>query len=296
MIFQNKTFESSIASTFVDPKTNQPIKPEQCIFLDIETVSGCKSYEEVPADLQRRWKNKVDRWIKYSENSKAKILDALFQEFEDSKGTQDFNQNLLYEIYLKNKEQNVAQQYKDNAGLYPEYAKIICISIGSYKDGQFQKISFVGSELELLENFQFGVQATYNRLNKQFGSVWIVGHQVSLFDIPFLVKRMTINGLLIPNFLHLSMTPPWNKKIIDTASEWRAGNTTGDATLETISILLDLHNPKNGITGEKLFEYYYSDSKQFDINVVVDYCEGDVETSKQLFEKLQNLKVMKNIL
>jgi len=288
MIFTNRNLNYVNAPSFLNPQTKKPIKPEQCIFLDVETVSGEKSFDDLPSDLQLRWVNKVEKWIKYSDSSKAKILDAVFQEFESQEN--NFDSKLLFDIYKKYQNSNPTEQYSQIAGLYPEFDKIVCISVGYYKDNEFQKITFVGDEYSLLSNFQFGINKIYERLNNTYGDVWVVGHNVSFFDVPYITKRMAINGLLTPSFLHQPFLQPWNKKIIDTATEWRVGNTTGDATLETIMIVLNMENPKNSVVnGEKMSEYYYSDV--CDINVIADYCENDVQSVKNLFVYLQNLKV-----
>jgi hypothetical protein len=100
---------------------------------------------------------------------------------------------------------------------------------------------------------------------------------------------MSINGLRVPTFLHQAFQQPWNKKVIDTATEWRVGNTTGDATLETLCEVLQIPSSKHSeVTGKSLANYYYS--KDFDINKVVEYCESDVKAQYLLFNHLQNLK------
>lgn len=291
MIVKNKEFEFTTKPLFFDQNSRppKPILKEQCIFLDIETVSGHKSYTELSPELQLRWKNKVDNWIKYSESSKAKILDAVFTEFEEGENT--FDPKSLLDIYNKNKESNPEIQYQLVAGLYPEYGKIICSSFGFFNNGLFQTFSFVGSEHDLLANFQNALEKTNNSIVKQHGSCFVVGHNVQFFDIPYIAKRMSILGLCVPGFLHQPMLKPWEKKIIDTATEWRAGNTTGDATLETLCLLLGIQSPKDGITGKEMTEYYYSE--KYDEQTVSDYCEGDCTAVKDLFVYLQNLKIVK---
>lgn len=288
MIYSNKEVNFETSPFFREPKYDKPIVEEQCIFIDIETVPAYSSYKEMPVNLQKRWSEKVDKWIKYSDNSKSKILDAVFTEFENNEGTV-FDQNLLFEIYKKNQKSTASEQYLNISSLYPEYAKTLCITISFFKDGEMQFVTFIGDEYELLSNFQFGIQKVHERLFKKFSEIWVVGHNISFFDIPFLSKRMSINGLRVPSFLHQAFQQPWNKKIIDTAIEWRVGNTTGDATLETLCEVLNISNPKmSEINGENLAKYYYS--KEFDINKVVEYCEADVKAQYLLFNHLQNLK------
>lgn len=288
---QAKQIEFETGSFFCDPKTNAPIKAEQCIFLDIETVPGFSSYEELSQTLQKRWDEKVDKWIKYSESSKGKILDAVFSEFEKQEKSY-MKDDILFDIYQKNMLSRPKDLYFEMAGLYPEYGKVICISIGSIKDGKFNIISFVGEEQELLSNFAYGVSMTYKRLSMSYSDVWVVGHNISFFDIPYITKRMNLHGLLVPQFLHKAFQQPWNKKVVDTATEWRVGNTTGDATLETIAISLGIDSSKNHeVNGETMARYYYSSASN--IEKIAEYCEDDVRCQYELFTHLQILKTVK---
>lgn len=288
---QTKQVEFETGSFFCDPKTNQPIKAEQCIFLDIETVPGFSSYEELSESLQKRWDEKVDKWIKYSESSKAKILDAVFSQFEKQEKSY-MADDILFDIYQHNMLSRPKDLYFEMAGLYPEYGKVICISIGSIKDGKFNVITFVGEEKQLLSDFLYGIMMTYKRLSMMYSDIWVVGHNVSFFDIPYITKRMNLHGLLVPHFLHKAFQQPWNKKIVDTATEWRVGNTTGDATLETIAISLKIESSKNHkVNGESMAKYYYS--PESNIEEIAEYCEDDVRCQYELFTHLQNLKTVK---
>ncbi|MEY3404498.1 MAG: hypothetical protein RLZZ86_4120 [Cyanobacteriota bacterium] len=294
MIYTNKKvseLKSEVGRTFfLNPKNNMPIKAEECIFLDIETVANYDDYNKLSPELQKRFELKLDRWTNYDESAKSKIIDAFFHELEKESNITDINPETLLKIYKNQRTESPAARYREIAGLYPEYAKIICISLGFKKNGEFQTISFVGDELELLMNFQFGINKLYERISKENnGNVWVVGHNINFFDIPFITKRMSLNGLITPYFLHQPFQQPWNKKVIDTASEWRAGNATGDATLDTIALNLGFESSKQGaVNGESMGKYYYSD--KFDIKELVSYCESDVTTVYNLFNYLQNLK------
>lgn len=296
MIYKNKSVSELSNSTevrgfFVDQKKYQPIKPEECIFLDIETVANYSSYEQLSPELQKRFEIKLNRWINYDDSAKSKIIDAFFQELEKETNLMNvLDGESLLKIYKNQKAISPSKRYIEVAGLYPEYGKIICISMGFMKNGEFQTISFVGNELKLLMNFQFGITKLYERISKENdGNVWVVGHNINFFDIPFITKRMSLNGLITPYFLHQPFQQPWNKKVIDTASEWRAGNATGDATLDTIALNLGFESSKQGaVNGESMGKYYYSD--KFDIKELVSYCESDVTTVYNIFNYLQNLK------
>lgn len=286
MKFKNLNLTETLTPFFTS--NGKGIAIEQCIFLDIETVSGEKTFDDLPENLQGRWKNKVENWTAFSENSKTRILSAVFEEFE--KNQYSIPSQTLLDVYKSNREANYSAEYTKVAALYPEYAKIICISIGYMKNGEFILTSFLGEETELLANFQFGINSVYNRIVDSYKECFIVGHNISFFDAPVITKRMFINGLKVPNFLHGFGQKPWDKKLIDTASEWRSGSTTGDATLETLSILMLDENPKEGFHGSKLTGYYYSED--YNEEELITYCEGDVIAVKELFTRLQRLKTM----
>ena len=64
------------------------------LFLDIETVSVAKSYDDLGDNFQELWERKSRYWIKDEEKESA------------------------------------ADLYKEKAGIYSEFAKIVCISVG----------------------------------------------------------------------------------------------------------------------------------------------------------------------
>ncbi len=66
------------------------------LFIDIETVSTHKSLNEMNDDLKELWQKKCKYWIKEDEN----IIDA------------------SVELYV------------EKAGIYAEFAKVVCISVG----------------------------------------------------------------------------------------------------------------------------------------------------------------------
>lgn len=251
MIFENRKFETTITPFFCDQKNGKPISIESCIFIDIETVSEFEQFCENSLEKQERFTSK----------------------------------------YTKNLEgdQSIEQYYQQAAGLFPEYGKIICVSLGYIKDGEFKTLSFIGEEQDLLMNFSFAVQRITDSIQKIFSDVYAVGQNILYFDVPFISRRCIIHSINPPTLLHKPFAQPWTKKIIDLAAEWKCGNNTmGDATLDTICNVLGIESPKNGLVNGKIMsEYYYQTA---DIAVIAEYCEKDVIATYEIYKKLQNLK------
>ena len=134
------------------------------LFLDIETVPEFYKFEELSERGKKLWTKKT----------------RFLQEREDK--TPD-------EIYEK-------------AGIYSEFAKVACISVGMLiqKDGetQIRLKSFAGEdEKTLLQGFNDLLNAHYNH-----DSYSLCAHNGKEFDFPFLGRRMLINSLKLPKLLN----------------------------------------------------------------------------------------------
>ena len=121
------------------------------LFLDIETVSGVHHFEELDDDFRELW--------------------ALKSKF------------------FREKEELTLEESYERAGIYAEFGKIVCISVGyfHYTAGRriFRVTSFYGNdESELLQRFS-------NLLNSHFSSPahLLCAHNGKEFDFPARTSR-----------------------------------------------------------------------------------------------------------
>ena len=101
---------------------------ENILFIDIETVSQYKNYEDMPEDYKYVWNKKYER---------NEYLNAL----------------------------NVSEAYENKAAIFAEYGKIICISVGYYHkvNDEYRIKSFADhDENILLEKFKLFCQNLKN--------------------------------------------------------------------------------------------------------------------------------------
>ena len=224
------------------------------LFLDIETVGGCKDYKTCQTSNPKIF----EQFVKY--------LDWFHKRFpEDSESSLD-------EIFAR------------RTALVPEFAKIVCVSVAFVTDnGEVKKQTFANdNEYTVLKD----VQKLLDRCGKL--DFFLCGHNLKNFDIPMLAKRMIINGLLPPSILPSYDTKPWEVKAIDTKDIWQYGGYGQFASLELMCVCMGVESSKNTeVTGNRVHEAYWIDKN---IEGIVKYCEKDVVVLIELIKKLKQLK------
>lgn len=224
------------------------------LFLDIETVGGCKDYETCKESNPKV----ATQFLKYIDWFKKRFP-------EDSSLSLD-------EIFIK------------RTSLVPEFAKIICVSVAFVIDnGEIKKQTFSGdNEKELL----IDVQKLLDRCGKL--DFFLCGHNLKNFDIPMMAKRMIVNGLLPPSILPSYDTKPWEIKAIDTKEIWQYGAYTAIGSLDLMCACMDVESSKQGdVTGDKVHDSYWNKNM---LKEITEYCERDVEVLIQVIKKLKLLK------
>jgi hypothetical protein len=218
------------------------------LVIDIETVSVNKDFDTLDSHWQYLWGEKVSRLL--PENT------------------------------------SLADYYLQRAGVMAEFAKVICISIGYFKreEGGLQfriKSFFEAEELDLLQHFMQVVQ--------QFGEGrknWIfAGHNLKEFDIPFLCRRLMVNGLAIPSFLDFQNRKPWETNLVDTFQYWRFGDYKNYTSLQLLAAVLNIPSPKDDIDGSQVGHVYWVEK---DLQRIVVYCQKDIITVANILLRFKN--------
>jgi 3'-5' exonuclease len=228
------------------------------LFLDIETVSQHRSFEDLPDAWQQLWTKKAESLLK---NNKDELTVA--------------------EIY-------------DRAGIYAEFGKIICISCGILQGSGENKSmivkSFYGDDekkilsgfCEMLTKWEAGPQK------------FLCAHNGKEFDFPYLCRRMIINNECIPALLSISGKKPWEVNLLDTMEFWKFGEYKNFTSLNLLAHVLNIPTSKDDIDGSMVGRVYWNDN---DIERIVHYCQKDVLTMAQVYLRLNRepLIPMQNI-
>ncbi len=227
------------------------------LFIDIETVAAKSSFDELPLELQ-------EFWIK-----KAKYIPP------------------------REKETSPEDLYSEKAGIYAEFGKIICISVGFLIPDKEKKTidsfrvkSFYGDdEKALLQDF---FQSLDKYLNNN--TYKICGHNIKEFDIPYICRRSIINGLNLPSLINIAGKKPWEIPHLDTMDLWRFGDYKNYTSLSLLNYILDIPSSKDDIDGSDVGHVYWQDNN---LPRIVKYCEKDVLAVAQLILKFMNIEILR---
>lgn len=216
------------------------------LFIDIETVPAHKSVADLPESLRGLW------------NDKVRIMQSRMPErFQND-----------------DSEESV---YRREAGIFAEFGRIVCISVGFFysKDNQefFREKSFYGDdERKLLSEFA-------EMLSKQQGKQ-LCGHNIKEFDVPYICRRMLINGLELPSCLNIAGRKSWEINMLDTLELWRFGDYKNYTSLKLLTAVFGIPTPKDDIDGSQVANVYYEEK---DLQRIVSYCEKDVLATARLY-------------
>ncbi len=167
----------------------------------------------------------------------------------------------------------------ERAGLYAEFGKVVCISAGYHSGSRFRVKSVYGDdEKQLLGEFASMVSRWSSRKDP-----WLCGHNIREFDIPYIARRILINGMRVPDLLNNAGKKPWEVKVLDTMELWRFGDYRSYASLALLSEILGIPAPKDDIDGSMVGRVYWEDR---DIERIARYCEKDVVAVARLFARI----------
>jgi hypothetical protein len=172
------------------------------------------------------------------------------------------------------------------AGIYAEFGKIICISLGFINGEEFRIKSFYGDdEKVLLNEFITLVNSNYASPNKL-----LCAHNGKEFDFPYLARRIILNGLELPSLLDIAGKKPWEVQHLDTMVLWKFGDYKSYTSLALLAHVFDIPTPKDDIQGSDVARVYWEDK---DLARIVEYCQKDVLTVVQLLLKFKGMPMIK---
>ena len=214
------------------------------LFLDIETVPQEEKFERLDAEMQTLWDQKTQ---------------------------------------YQRREEFTPEEFYERAGIWAEFGKIICISVGYFTNKNdirhFRVTSFFGDEEQILKDFSSLLSNHYNGAQHL-----LCGHNSKEFDIPFIARRMVINGIKIPQKLNLFGKKPWEIPHLDTLELWKFGDYKHFTSLKLLTKILGIPTPKDDIDGSQVAQVYYVEK---DIDRIITYCEKDVIAVAQVFLKFR---------
>lgn len=218
---------------------------DKILFLDIETVPQTYRFENVAEETQKLFELKNARFI-----TDGKTFDDVYDE---------------------------------KAGIYAEFGKIVCISVGFVRSTatgrQIHIKSYAHDDEEtLLRQFSRLLDDSFNTPLHR-----LCGHNSREFDIPYICRRMLINGIKLPNVLNIAGKKPWEVQHLDTMELWKFGDYKAYTSLALLCHIFGIPTPKDDISGADVARVYFEEN---DLPRITKYCEKDVVALVQLFLKM----------
>lgn len=213
------------------------------LFLDIETVSAVADYDSLTDRMKKLWDRKSG--------------------------------------YLKTETEVSPSELYGRAGIYAEFGKIICISVGYFNGAEFRIKSFYGDDEKLLLKDFAGL------LNKHYDQAesLLCAHNGKEFDFPYIARRMLVNGIELPSILQLAGKKPWEIRHIDTMELWKFGDYKNYTSLDLLTAIFDIPTPKDDIDGSMVGTIYWV---SHDLERIKTYCQKDVLAIAQLMRRYLN--------
>ncbi len=229
----------------------QKLRLDNILFLDIETVPEHADFNEMDDAKQELWEHK-----------------SRYQR----------------------KDEFTADEFYDRAGIWAEFGKIICISVGyfTFKGDvrNFRVTTFHGDEIPLLKEFK-------NLLETHFSRPYhlLCAHNGKEFDFPYIARRMLIHQIPIPFKLNLFGKKPWEVPHLDTMELWKFGDYKHFTSLKLLTNVLGIPSPKDDIDGSQVRDVFYNEQ---DIDRIIQYCEKDVVAIAQILLRLRQEELLQD--
>jgi len=186
--------------------------------------------------------------------------------------------------YQRKSENITSSDFYGKAGIWAEFGKIICLSVGYFTESNseisFRVKSFFGEEKSLLSEFSNLLKSHFSRPEHV-----LCAHNGKEFDFPFIARRMIVHGLELPEKLNLFGKKPWEVSHLDTLDLWKFGDYKHYTSLNLLTHILGIPSPKGDIDGSQVADVFYNENN---LTRIVKYCERDVVAIAQIILKFQN--------
>jgi uncharacterized protein YprB with RNaseH-like and TPR domain len=221
-----------------------------------------------------------------------KLSSVLFLDVETAPVVykyQDLDETMrpLWDSKYRFQQADTPETHYKKAGIFAEFAKVICISVGYFNEGSFRIKSFYrNNEKHLLQDFADLLNKHFNRKEHL-----LCAHNGKEFDFPFLCRRMLLNGVKLPKTLNIAGKKPWEINHIDTMELWKFGDYKSFTSLNLLAAIFNIPTPKDDIDGSDVARIYWEEK---DLKRIVTYCQKDVLTVAQLLLRFKGEQLIDN--
>jgi 3'-5' exonuclease len=225
------------------------------LFLDIETVANLYDYQLLDERLKAQWARKATHLRRDTELTDEEI-------------------------------------YRQRAGIYAEFGRIICIAVGRLVENDAGELTlrtkayYGDSEKDLLIEFKTMLEKFDPAVTR------LCAHNGKEFDFPYLCRRMLVNCVSLPSVLNLHGKKSWEVLHLDTMEMWKFGDYKHYTSLDLLAAIFNIPSSKSDMDGSQVNEVYHQNNG---LEKIKDYCVRDVVVLAQLFLKMRCISTEKDI-
>jgi len=182
-------------------------------------------------------------------------------------------------------EDDPAASFAARAGIYAEFGKIVCVGMGyimQQEDRKVVRLKTIRNDDEkvlLLE-----LKQTIDHFHRQNKDIIFCGHNIKEFDIPYICRRMLVNGIALPECLDLGGLKPWQVSHQDTLELWRFGDYKHYTGLDLMAQLLGVPVAAPEMNKTAIARMYW---EQNDLDMVADHCLKQVYMAALVYMRLK---------
>ena len=218
--------------------------------------------------------------------TKVLFLDIETVPEEEIHGNMTEGRQALWEkkTTYQRKGEVTAEDFYERAGIWAEFGKIVCISVGFFDTTQpnnrsLRIKSFAGEETKILEDFKQLCDDHF-----YLKSHLLCAHNGKEFDFPYIARRMVIHRIALPRILDLFGKKPWEVPHLDTLQLWKFGDYKHYTSLKLLTNVLEIPSPKDDIDGSEICRVFYEEN---DIDRIITYCQKDTIAVAQIILRLR---------
>lgn len=223
---------------------------DKSIIFDIETVPISPSYEQLKLEMPDN-----------------------FESF-----------NYCCEYTKKDENINCEEYFQFQAGINPEYSKIVCFSFGKLHINEDRTDYNIETRSYYDDDEKYILKKVEKMLDRtEKNGFNLAGHNIKNFDIPLLIKRYIINNMKVPRILWFLNKKPWELRFLDSKEIWKFGSRTQNSSLVELALTLGIQSPKIIMNGGDVKKEYW---ENHNLEKIAKYCEGDVRTTTEVLVRL----------
>jgi DNA polymerase elongation subunit (family B) len=124
----------------------------------------------------------------------------------------------------------------------------------------------------------------FNKVLENSDQYVLGGFNIFKFDVPYLWKRMIINGIAPNKKLCIQNEKERDNSVIDVFILWK--HNSFSCSLDKLSTALFGESPKTDMVGRDITHAFYANN----IDMIKKYCEGDVKFTARCYDAIINPK------